>query len=172
MIRGCATVGCPNPGAKRAKCCGLKLCPACVDKHPCPWAAELNAIADDPKRRKEWLAAHTPEESLTTQALEAINKLPGVEVRRTKRRQGARKSDELDGVLDISGDAAPDGRAIYVEMKRDHPDDCQCRGCVNQRDFAARAEARGCVVVLGARTAQQAVDGVRFGLAVARRRAS
>lgn len=118
-----------------------------------------------PAQVREWKRANEPEEAMTTQAITELNKVAGVTVWRTKRRQGPRAKDELDGVLDIGGFAAPEGIAVYVEMKRNHKDDCLCGSCADQRDFAARAAAAGCVVVTGVRSVQQAVDGVRMGLA-------
>jgi hypothetical protein len=164
MIRGCAI--CQHSPAKKSVCCGQRLCDGCLLAHPCPRAAELLAMAPDDVKR--WKEENAPEEELTTQMIRALNVLAGVTVWRTKRKQGARKSDDLDGVLDIGGHAAPDGVAIYVEAKRNHKDGCVCASCESQRDFAARAVAAGCVVVLGVRTVQQAIDGVRMGLARAR----
>lgn len=169
MTRGCLL--CQRAPAKKAPCCGQKLCDehrASSAAHSCPRQAELRAITSDPKRRKEWLRENAPEEAVTTAALRALNTLPGVSVWRTKRRQGPRKSDELDGVLDVTGYAAPEGIALFVETKREHKDDCLCSTCAAQRDFAARAAAAGCVVVTGVRTVQAAVDAVRLGLARAR----
>lgn len=166
MTRGCAI--CQRAPAKKAVCCSQKLCEEHTMDHPCPRAAELLAMT--PQDVKRWKEENAPEEALATQVLAELNKLPGVTMWRTKRRQGARRSDDLDGVLDLGGHAAPDGIAVYVELKRDHKDDCGCRSCASQRDFAARAQGAGCVVVLGVRSLRQAVDGVKMGLARARAR--
>jgi len=118
-----------------------------------------------PDQVRRWKKENAPEEEFTTQVIRALNLLAFVTVWRTKRRQGARKSDDLDGVLDIGGHAAPDGIAIYVETKRSCKDGCVCASCTAQRVFAERATGAGCVVVTGVRSVQQAVDGVRMGLA-------
>ena len=161
MTRGCTL--CQHSPATKSVCCGQRLCESCTFAHPCPRAAELLAMTPDQVRR--WKLDHAPEDALGSQVLRGLNLIAGVRMRRTKRRQGARKSDDLDGVLDLSGHAAPDGIAIYVELKRNHPDDCACPSCGDQRDFAERAAADGCVVVTGVRSVQQAIDGVRMGLA-------
>ncbi len=170
MTRGCSI--CQRAPAKKATCCGQRLCADHETSHDCPRAAELTAIASDPKRRRAWLAERKHEDALTTDVIDALNKVPGVRVRRTKRRQGARSSDDLDGVLDVAGHAAPDGIAIYVEMKKDHADGCGCPSCAGQRDFGKQAAAAGCVVVLNVRSVAAAVDGVRMGLARARGRSA
>lgn len=163
MKRGCDTPTCQRPATK-AKCCSARLCDACIDTHRHP---ELDAIAMDPKRLAQWRAENAPEQRLTADVVDALNQVPGLFAWRTKlgRRGG---NNEMSGVLDVSGVAAPDGRAFYVETKKVHPDACTCPSCVDQRDFAARVNGAGGVAVLGARTVSQAVDGVRMGLARAR----
>jgi hypothetical protein len=166
MTHGC--VICQRAPAKKSVCCEQKLCEAHEIAHPCPRTAALLAMTPDDVKR--WKEENAPEEELTTQVLRALNLLAGVTVWRTKRKQGPRKSDDLDGVLDIGGHAAPEGIAIYVETKRTCKDGCACSSCTAQRLFAARAVGAGCVVVLGVRTVQQAIDGVRMELARARAR--
>jgi hypothetical protein len=168
MIRGCAI--CQRSPAKKAVCCGQKLCEEHEVAHPCPHAAELLAMT--PKDVARWRKENAPETAFTTQVRDALNLLPGVTVWRTKRQPKAHQKDDTTSVLDLSGFAAPDGVAIFVETKKDHKDDCRCVTCEDQRDFAARAAAAGCVVVTGVRTVQQAIDGVRMGLARARGRAA
>jgi len=151
--------------AKKAPCCDRLLCSVCVEVHTCPRGEELGRIASDPKALAKWRRDHAPEESLTTLTIAALNKLPGVKVWRTKRKQGARAKDELNGVLDIGGHVAPFGLAIYVENKGAHKAGCSCPSCADQRYFAAEARAAGCIVVEDVREPAQAVDGVLEQLA-------
>lgn len=167
MTRACEV--CTGRG-KKAPCCGRLLCSVCVEVHTCPRGEELGRIASDPKALAQWKRDHAPEGSKTTQTIAALNQLPGVCVWRTKRQPKAHSKDASSGVLDISGFVSPDGIALFVENKGTHAPDCDCLSCSDQRDFAARAKAAGCIVVTDVREPQQAVDGVLEQLA--RRRAA
>lgn len=173
MTRGCEIVGCGAGKAKKAICCGMRLCEvhgASNAAHDCPEAKRLLETASDPVRKKQWLADRAPEEELTSLVIEALNKLPGVTVWRSKRKQGPRASNEADSVPDIIGYAHQDARFIGVETKRTCPPNCERDGCScgRQKGWGAQLAAAGGVFVGDARTVQQAVDGVRMGLARAR----
>lgn len=125
------------------------LCHWCSDSHRCPSLANVDA--------KAWKKANAPEEALTTAVIADLNAtVAGLTCWRTKRKQGARASDQNDGVLDISGICAPDGIGVYVETKGKHKDGCGCDSCAAQRDFAARVNGAGGVAVLGVRDVMQA----------------
>jgi len=156
------------------KCaCGMRLC---VDheselKHDCAHAKKLDAIASDPKAKREWLRAHEGEESLTSDVVEALNKLPEIEEAwQAKKRGGVRAGQVALRVPDVLAYAKDGAILIGVELKRQHKDDCPCESCVGQKDWGARLRARGGVFVENARTVAQAVDGVKLGLAMARGR--
>jgi len=112
-----------------------------------------------------WKRANEPEQTLTTEVIEALNKLAGVEVWQARRRGGVQANDARSGVPDVIGWSRHGGIFVAVETKRAHPDQHDCPSCNAQRDFGERLVADGGVYVGGVRNVQQAVDGVRMGLA-------
>lgn len=173
MTRGCVLPGCGIGPAKKAICCGMRLCGAHSESgaaHDCPEQKRLLEIASSPALKKQWFSDNAPEEELTTLVIAALNKLPGLTVWRSKRKQGPRASTEADSVPDVIGYAHQDARFVGVETKRTCPPNCERDGCScgRQKDWGARLTAAGGVWVGDARTVQQAVDGVRLGLARAR----
>lgn len=170
MTRGCSIPSCQRTPAKKAVCCGMKLCETHAETaaaHSCPRAAELRRIAADPKLLREWRAQNAPEQQLATALVERLNLISGVHVTAidsggARQRNGQRPEP---GMSDVIGWAAPEGIFIGVETKNTHKDDCGCDSCTAQRAWGARLRAAGGVYVDRVRSVNQGVDGVRFGLA-------
>jgi len=170
MTRGCSIANCQRRPARKAVCCGQRLCEehaASVKAHACPKAAELLSV--DPRR---WCAANAPEQRLATALVERLNVIPGIHVTAldcggARQRNGQRPER---GMGDVIGWAAPDGIFLALETKNSHQDGCGCDSCITQRAWGARLVAAGGVYVGGVRSVDQGIDGVRMGLARTRGR--
>jgi hypothetical protein len=167
VTRGCVIANCGRSPAKKAVCCGLKLCEShasSVKAHDCPRVAELNAMTKDQRR-----ALLTGEEGITPALVDALNKLPEIEMAwQSRKRGGVRANDAARAVADVTF-IARGGLHGEVELKGSHKDDCPCESCACQRDRAERIRGAGGVYIAGVRTVQGGIDGVRMGLARARR---
>jgi hypothetical protein len=160
--------------ATRAACCKQYLCDehgGSVLLHDCPEAKRIDAIASDPAKLKAWRAENAPEEAGTTAVVAALDAMPEIEMAwQSRKRGGVRANDAAKSVADVTALSRPDGIHVEVEMKGTHKDACACGSCSAQRDRAERVRGAGGVYVAGVRKPQDAVNGVRMGLAMARAR--
>lgn len=163
MIRGCAL--CQGSPSTKAVCCGQRLCATCLNKHPCPRAAELLAMTKEQAR--EFLSR---EDALQVGVVEALNRDAEIEMAwQSRKRGGIRANDAARAVADVTA-VARGGIHVEVELKGSHKDDCPCRSCAAQRDRAERIRAVGGVYVGPVRSVREALDGVKMQLAHARGR--
>jgi hypothetical protein len=164
VTRGCTI--CQRAPAKKAICCGQRLCDEHAESctaHDCPTQRALTSMSE--RDVKLWKAANAPEQTLTTAVIVAWNALPEIEFAWQGKKGGIRAHDVAPGLPDVLGYASDDARLCGAETKRNHKDGCGCDSCVAQRDFGARLTAAGGVYVGSVRSVQQAIDGVRMGLA-------
>lgn len=160
MTTGCVICG---DRCKKSICCSQKLCAAHEPTHDCPRAAQLLAMG--PKQIAQWKKDNAHETSLTTKVLERLKLEPGLIAWRTKLQPGAHEGNANEGVLDISGFAAPDGRVFFIETKASHDAICSCKPCKGQREFVQRVRAAGGVALENVRSAVDVVEKLRTGLA-------
>lgn len=170
MTRGCVIPNCQRTPAKKAICCGMRLCEehaSSVKAHDCPRVAELNAMTKDQRR-----ALLTGEEGITPQLVDALNALPEIEMAwQSRKRGGVRANDPARAVADITF-VVRGGLHGELELKGSHKKDCPCRSCTAQRDRGDRIRGAGGVYVDDVRMLQQGVDEVRLAIARARAKES
>jgi hypothetical protein len=124
VTRSCALPNCQRP-AKKATCCGQRLCDAHELDHDCPRARELLSMSKADAR-----AFLSREDSVTVQVVDALNVCPDIELAwQARRRGGVRANDAARAVADVIA-VSRDGIHVEVEMKGSHRDACPCDSCV------------------------------------------